>query len=111
MGDNGKFNYGIGTRFGNGKACHQPGWEYYARKAEAERDELLQNAKVVLKEKRIKAGNTLYTFTIKQSKSGKPYLVISGNVEKISYRGSIVVFAPYMPDFLRVLQQVSKMLE
>jgi hypothetical protein len=56
----------------------------------------------------MKVGNTLYTFTVKQGKNGKPYLVISGNIEKLKYRGSIVVFEPYMPDFLRVLQQLAK---
>jgi len=48
------------------KVYHQPGWEHYAAKVEAEREQPLQNARVVLKEKRMKVGDTLYTFTVKQ---------------------------------------------
>jgi hypothetical protein len=59
MADEKQFEYGIGTPYGNGKAYHQPGWTYYAEKAETERRIQLQNAKLVLKEKRMKAGNTL----------------------------------------------------
>jgi hypothetical protein len=83
------------TRFQSMKAYHRPRWEAYARKAEAEREIERRNARIVLKEKRMKVGDTLYTFTVKQGKNGKPYLVISGNIEKLNYRGSIVVFAPY----------------
>jgi len=36
------------------KAYHQSGLEYYAIKAEAERAQEHENAKVVLKEKRVK---------------------------------------------------------
>jgi hypothetical protein len=96
------------TDFQSTKAYHRPGWEHYAAKVEAEREIERQNAQVVLKEKRMKVGNTLYTFTVKQGKNGKPYLVISRNIEKLNYRGSIVVFEPYIPDFLRVLQQLAK---
>ena len=69
------------TDFQAAKAYHRPGWEAYARKVEAECEREHQNAKVVLKEKRMKVGNTLYTFTVKQGKNGTPYLVISGNIE------------------------------
>src|SRR5215212_5738031 len=107
MSDEKKFNYGTLSSYG-GKFYHRPGWEHYAAKVEAEREQALQNAKVVLKEKRIKAGSSLYIFTVKRGKNGKPYLVITGNAEKIRYRGSIIVFAPYVPDFLRVFQELSK---
>src|SRR5436190_22931694 len=89
------------TDFQSTKAYHRPGWEHYAAKVEAERERALQNAKVVLKEKRIKVGSSLYIFSVKRGKNGKPYLVITGNAEKIHYRRSIIVFAPYVPDFLR----------
>jgi hypothetical protein len=108
MTDARKCAYGIGTPYAHGKAYHQPGWKYYAEKAEAERRTQLQNAKIVLREKRMKMGDTRYTFTVKQGKNGKPYLVITRDIAKINYRGSIVIFAPYLPDFLRVLQQLSK---
>jgi hypothetical protein len=108
MSDEKEFTYGIGTPRGNGKFYHQPGWSHYAAKVEAERAQALQNAKVVLKEKRIKAGDTLYVFSVVRGKNGRPYLKITGTIEKINYRGSIVVMAPYVPDFLRVLQQLSK---
>ena len=99
------------TTFQATKAYQRSGWEAYAQKVEAERERALQNAKVVLKEKQIKAGSSLYIFTVKRGANGKPYLVITGNAEKIHYRGSIIVFAPYVPDFLRVVQELSKEIE
>ncbi len=94
MSDEKKFNYGILSSYGTGKFYHRPGWEYYAAKVEAERKKAEETAKVVLKEKRLKMGNIFYTFSIRQRKNQKPYFVITGNIEKIGYKGSIVVFAP-----------------
>jgi len=74
------------------------------RKAEA-------NAKVILKEKHMNAGRTHYTFTIVQKKNTKPYLRLSVFAEPINYRGTIVVFAPYVPVFLSILREVTKELE
>jgi hypothetical protein len=108
MSDKKKFDYGILSSYGTGKFYHRPGWGHYAAKVEAERELALQNAKVVLKEKRIKAGSSLYTFIVRRAANGKLYLVITGNAEKIHYRGSIIVFAPYVPDLLRVIQELSK---
>ena len=96
------------TDFQSTKAYHRPGWEHYARNVEIERQQALQNAKVVRKQKRLKMGNTLYDFSIREGKNGKPYLLVTGIIEKVNYRGSVVVFAPYLPDFLRVVQQLSK---
>jgi hypothetical protein len=56
------------------KLYQQPGWERYVAKVEAEKEQQLKNVKVVLKEKRIKMGDTLYTFVMKQGKNGKRYL-------------------------------------
>jgi len=86
----------------------QPGWEYYAQKVEAERNERLENAKVVLKETHMNAGNTHYTFSIVQKKNTKPYLRISVCIEKMNYRGTIVVFGPYVPVFMGKLHELSK---
>jgi hypothetical protein len=99
------------TSYQSTKAYHRPGWEAYAKKVEAERELERQNAKVVLKEKRIKAGSSLYIFSVKRGKNGKPYLVITGNAEKIHYRGSIIVFAPYVPVFLSKLREMANGLE
>ena len=96
------------TSFQATKAYHRPGWEYYARNAEAERNERLANAKVVLKEKHMNAGNTHYTFSIVRKKNTKPYLRVSMFIEKMNYRGTIVIFAPYVPAFLGILQELSK---
>ncbi|SRR6266496_5260820 len=96
------------TSFQATKAYHRPGWEYYARNAEAERNERLANAKVVLKEKHMNAGNTHYTFSIVRKKNTKPYLRISVFIEKMNYRGTIVIFGPYVPAFLGILQELSK---
>ena len=90
------------------KFYHRPGFAYYAVKREAERRKAEENAKVVLKEKRMNAGNTHYTFSIIQKKNTKPYLRINVFMEKINYRGTIVVFAPYVPAFLGILQEMSK---
>src|SRR5690348_4489089 len=92
------------------KAHHRPGWEAYARKVEQERELRRQNAPIVLREKRMKTGNTDYTFSIIQRKNTKPYLRISGYITKTDYRGTIVVFEPYVPAFLGILQEISKSL-
>src|SRR5215213_9536221 len=99
------------TQFQATKAYHRPGWEHYAAKVEAERKIREANAKVVLKEKRMNAGSTHYTFSIVQQKNTKPYLRISVFVEKHNYRGTIVVFAPYVPVFLSILHEITKDLE
>ncbi len=96
------------TPFQATKAYHRPGWEYYAQNVEAERSERLANAKVVLKEKHMNAGSTHYTFSIIRKKNTKPYLRITVFVEKINYQGTIVVFEPYVPAFLGILQELSK---
>jgi hypothetical protein len=90
------------------KAYHQPGWEAYAAKVNAERKKAEENAKVILKEKRMNAGSTHYTFSIIQSENTKPYLRISGFIEKKNYRGTVVVFSPYVRAFLGILQELSK---
>src|SRR5690348_3899892 len=95
------------TEFQAAKAYHRPGWEAYARKVEQERELQRQNAPIVLKEKRMKTGNTDYTFSVIQRKNEKPYLRISGYIAKTDYRGTIVVFAPYVPAFLGILQEIS----
>ena len=77
----------------------------------AERKRAEENAKVVLKEKRMNAGSTHYTFSIIQKKNTKPYLRVSVYIEKIDYRGTIVVFAPYVPAFLSILHEITKHLE
>ena len=74
MADEKQFEYGILSSYG-GKFYHRPGWEHYAAKVEIERQQALQNAKVVRKQKRIKMGNTLYDFSIREGKNGKPYLL------------------------------------
>ena len=108
MAEEQKGDYGTLSNFGTRKYGLRPGWEEYARKAEREQEIRLQNAKLVLKEKRMKAGNTLYVFTAIKGKNEKTYLKITGTIEKINYKGSVVVMAPYVPDFLRVVQQLSK---
>jgi len=111
MSDEKKFDYGILSSYGTGKFYHRPGWASYAAKANADRKKAEENAKVVLKEKRMNAGNTHYTFSIIQKKNTKPYLRISGYIEKTGYRGTIVVFAPYVPTFVGMVQQLAKGLE
>jgi hypothetical protein len=93
------------------KAYHRPGWEHYAAKVEAQREIERQNAQVVLREKRMNAGSTHYTFSIIQKKNTKPYLRVSVFVEKHNYRGTIVIFAPYVPAFLGILQELAKEFE
>src|SRR5438093_8598178 len=110
MADEKKFDYGILSSNGTGKFYHGSDWPQYATKVDAERKKAEENAKVVLKEKRMNAGNTHYTCSIIQKKNTKPYLRISVFIEKINYRGTIVVFAPYVPAFLGILQELSEVL-
>jgi hypothetical protein len=84
MSDEKEFDYGILSSYG-GKFYHRPGWEHYAAKVEAEQEERLQNARVVRKQKRVKMGNTLYDFSVREGKNGKPYLLITGIIEKSVY--------------------------
>jgi hypothetical protein len=99
------------TAFQAAKAYHRPGWEAYARKVETEREVQRQNAPIVLREKSMKTGNTDYTFSIIRKKNGRPYLRISGYIAKTNHRGTVIVFAPYVPAFLGILQEFSKGLE
>jgi len=96
------------TDFQATKAYHRPGWEAIARKVAAERRIREANAPVILKQKRMNAGSTHYTFSIIQKKNIKPYLRLSVFAEPMNYRGTIVVFAPYVPAFLGILQELSK---
>jgi hypothetical protein len=94
------------------KFHHQPGWAAYAAKLEAERKEREQNARVVLKEKHMNTGSARYTISVIQRKKGeKPYLRISGYIEKTGYRGTIVVFAPYVPTFVSMITRLAEGLE
>src|SRR5215212_2704489 len=99
------------TQFQATKAYHRPGWEHYAAKVEAERQKAFEDRKVVLKEKRMNAGSTHYTFSVVQKRDTKPYLRISVFAEKIDYRGTIVVFAPYVPTFMSKLRELANGLE
>ena len=83
MADEKKFDYGILSSHGTGKYYHRPDWRAYAAKVSAERAKERENAKVVLKEKRMNAGSTHYTFSIIQSKNTKPYLRLSVFAEPI----------------------------
>ncbi|SRR6266498_4494417 len=96
------------TDFQATKAYHRPGWEAIAREIATERRLREQNAKVVLKEKHMNAGSTHYTFSVVQTRNSKPYLRVNMDSEKMNYRGTIVVFAPYVPAFLGILQKLSK---
>jgi len=96
------------TDFQATKAYHRPGWASYAAQAEADRRKKEENRAVILKEKRMNAGSTHYTFSIIQKKNIKPYLRLSVFAEPMNYRGTIVVFAPYVPAFLGILQELSK---
>ena len=57
----------------------------------------------------IKAGATTYFFDIKQSKNGKPFLVITESrfkgEEGKHQRSSIVVFPEHLLEFLKILQK------
>src|SRR6266540_767323 len=96
------------TDFQATKTYHRPGWASYAAQAEADRRKAEENATVILKEKRMNAGSTRYTVSVIQSKNTKPYLRVSVFMEKHNYRGTIVVFGPYVPTFMSILHEVSK---
>ena len=97
------------TDFQATKAYHRPGWASYAAQAEADRRKKEEKKAVILKEKHMHAGSTRYTVSVIQRKNGeKPYVRISGYCEPTGYRGTIVVFAPYVPAFLGILQELSK---
>jgi hypothetical protein len=60
----------------------------------------------------MRVNGAVYTFSVIQRKNGeKPYFRISEYCERTGYRGSVVVFSPYVPAFVSMVMQLSKGLE
>ena len=63
----------------------------------------------------VKAGSRTYFFDLKQTKDGKPYLVISESrymgEDKDRVRSSLVVFPDHVQDFLNATQEMVNRLE
>ena len=67
------------------------------------------------KSKTLKAGSKTYFFDVKETKDGKPFLVITESrfkgEGKERERSSIAVFPEYAQDFLQALQEMTDLLE